>query len=64
MATNAYPCDGQREGGHSRNLRALRQILLGFELPGLPDMGSWARKPLPANVIKLAALGAHVLSPP
>ena len=61
-AKRAYSCDGEQEDGRNRSLRTLCQEYLGRKLPSLPpSTGSWAQRPLPEEMIRRAAMEAHVL---
>ena len=61
-AKRAYICDGERENGLYRSLPKLCQVYLGYELPSVPDsMEGWAQRPLPEEMIRRAAMEAHVL---
>ena len=61
-AKRAYICDGERENGLYRSLPKLCQVYLGYEPPSVPDsMEGWAQRPLPEEMIRRAAMEAHVL---
>ena len=60
-AKRAYFCDGEHEDGQLRSLRRLCQVYLRYDLPSLPRVQSWSQRPLPEEMIRRAAMDAHVL---
>jgi len=60
-AKRAYFCDGEHEDGQLRSLRRLCQVYLRCDLPSLPRVQSWSQRPLPEEMIRRAAMDAHVL---